>query len=94
MKKEEIMIQLMTMSDIDELRMIRNAINDRIQEVGSRIKYELKPGDSVIVKGGKKLSEETGTLIRCNRTKAIVLIGTQEWNVPFTMLSKAQEVSQ
>ena len=42
MKKEDLIIELMTMTDISELRMIRSAISDRIKEVGSAVKYELK----------------------------------------------------
>ena len=47
--RKELLEDLMSISDVDELRLIRSAISDRIQEVSSRIKYELNKGDSVIV---------------------------------------------
>ena len=44
-ERKELLVELMSISDVDELKLIRSAINDRIQEVGSKIKYELKMGD-------------------------------------------------
>jgi len=92
--KKEIMIELMTMTDVSELRMVSSAINDRIKEVGQMVKYELKPGDTVMVEGGRKLDKDEGTVVRINRTRAVVDISGKHWDVPFSMITKQQEVAQ
>ena len=87
--KQDIMIELMTMTDIDELRMIRSAISDRIKEVGSAVKYELKIGDSVIVTSSK--GTESGSINKINRTRAVVKLDGLLYNVPFSMITKQKE---
>ena len=87
--KQDIMIELMTMTDIDELRMIRSAISDRIKEVGSAVKYELKIGDSVIVTSSK--GTESGSINKINRTRAVVTMNEIQYNVPFSMITKQGE---
>ena len=89
MKKEDLIIELMTMTDIDELRMIRSAISDRIKEVGSAVKYELKIGDSVIVTSSKGV--ESGIINKINRTRAVVKLDGLLYNVPFSMITKQKE---
>ena len=88
-EKKDIMIELMTMTDIDELRMIRSAISDRIKEVGSAVKYELKIGDSVIVTSSK--GTESGSINKINRTRAVVKLDGLLYNVPFSMITKQGE---
>ena len=85
-EKKDLMIELMTMTDIDELRMIRSAISDRIKEVGSAVKYELKIGDSVIVTSSKGV--ESGSINKINRTRAVVKLDGLLYNVPFSMITK------
>ena len=87
--KQGIMIELMTITDIDELRMIRSAISDRIKEVGSAVKYELKIGDSVIVTSSKGV--ESGSINKINRTRAVVKLDGLLYNVPFSMITKQKE---
>ena len=87
--KQDIMIELMTMTDIGELRMIRSAISDRIKEVGSAVKYELKIGDSVIVTSSKGV--ESGSINKINRTRAVVKLDGLLYNVPFSMITKQKE---
>ena len=48
-ERRELLATLMSIDDINELKLMRSAINDRIEEVGSRVKYQLSIGDSVIV---------------------------------------------
>ena len=86
---KDTMIELMTMTDIDELRMIRSAISDRIKEVGSAVKYELKKGDSVIVTSSKGV--ESGIINKINRTRAVVNMNGIQYNVPFSMITKQGE---
>tara|TARA_Y100000593_G_C4242608_1_gene302959 strand:+ start:509 stop:793 length:285 start_codon:yes stop_codon:yes gene_type:complete len=86
-ERKELLIELMSISDIDELKLIRSAINDRIKEVGYRVKYTLSKGDVVIVTS--KSGVEQGTIIKVNRTRAVVnLDGKGAYNVPFSMITK------
>ena len=73
-----------------ELDTLQHVVRQRIVEVAGDIKYELRPGTAVIVSGGKKHKEAKGEVIRVNRTRAVVRIGAEKWNVPFTMLSLDQ----
>jgi|TARA_Y100000310_G_C20064333_1_gene526454 exopolysaccharide biosynthesis protein len=85
--RKELLEDLMQISDINELRLIRSAISDRIKEVGSRIKYQLLKDDKVIVTSKKGV--ESGTIEKVNRTKAVVNINGTSWNVPFSMITKS-----
>ena len=85
-ERKELLMNLMQITDLGELRLIRSAINDRIQEVGSRIKYDLNPGDKVSI-NSKRLVED-GVIKKVNRTRAVVLIEGIEWTVPFSLITK------
>ena len=85
-ERKEVLQTLMSIDDISELKLIRSAINDRIEEVGSRIKYELKRDDKVIVTSKKGV--ELGTIIKVNRTRAVVSLDGTFYNVPFSMITK------
>ena len=86
-ERKELLTDLMQIRDINELRLIRAAISDRIKEVGSRIKYQLLKDDKVIVTSKKGV--ESGTIEKVNRTKAVVNINGTSWNVPFSMITKS-----
>ena len=79
---------LMQIGDLDELRLIRSAINDRITEVANAIKYELQNGDKVKINSPRKELQEDGTIVKVNRTRAVVLIDGKQWNVPFALITK------
>ena len=85
-ERKELLMQLMQIRDLDELRLIRSAINDRIQEVASLIKYDLLPGDKVSI-NSKRINED-GVIKKVNRTRAVVLIDGKQWNVPFALITK------
>ena len=88
-ERKDLLIDLMQIRDINELRMIRSAISDRIKEVGSAVKYELKSGDSVIVTSSKGV--ESGIINKINRTRAVVNMNGIQYNVPFSMITKQGE---
>ena len=88
-ERKDLLIDLMQIRDINELRMIRSAISDRIKEVGSAVKYELKKGDSVIVTSSKGV--ESGIINKINRTRAVVNMNGIQYNVPFSMITKQGE---
>ena len=85
-ERKELLVTLMSIDDINELRLIRSAITDRIKEVGSRIKYQLSVGDSVIVTSKKGV--KPGTINKVNRTQAVVDLEGTLYNVPFSMITK------
>ena len=89
-ERKELLEQLMSISDINELRLIRSAVSDRIKEVGSTIKYSLSKGDLVLIDSPRRGLQEEGTIIKVNRTRAIVDIEGKHWNVPFTMIIKTR----
>ena len=85
-ERRELLATLMCIDDINELKLMRSAINDRIEEVGSRVKYQLSIGDSVIVTSKKGV--ELGTINKVNRTRAVVDLEGTLYNVPFSMITK------
>ena len=85
-ERKELLESLMQIRDIDELNLFRSAINDRIKEVASAIKYDLFPGDKVSI-NSKSLTED-GIIKKVNRTRAVVLIDGKQWNVPFSLITK------
>lgn len=85
-QRKEVLEILMSLEDIGELKLIRSAINDRIRELGHRIKYQLNKGDSVIINSRK--GTEDGIIEKVNRTRAVVIINGTHWNVPFNMITK------
>ena len=85
-ERKEILQTLMSIDDINELRLIKSAIVDKIEEISSRIKYDLILGDKVWI-NSKRLAEE-GIIKKINRTRAVVEINNKQWNVPFSMITK------
>ena len=85
-ERRELLAALMCIDDINELKLMRSAINDKIKEVGSRVKYQLSIGDSVIVTSKKGV--ELGTINKVNRTRAVVDLEGTLYNVPFSMITK------
>ena len=85
-ERKELLENLMQIRDMDELRLFRSAINDRIKEVASAIKYDLFPGDRVSI-DSTRLTDE-GVIEKVNRTRAVVKIDGKSWNVPFALITK------
>jgi hypothetical protein len=72
-------------TDLAELRLIQTAVRDRIQQVGSTIKYDLHKGIEVFVDHrGRK---DNGVVVRVNRTRAVIKIEGTNWNVPFSLIT-------
>ena len=85
-ERKEFLEILMQIKDMNELKLIRSAINDRIKEVSSRVKYELRKGDAIIVTSKKGV--EDGVIEKINRTRAVGKMNGTSWNVPFSMITK------
>ena len=88
MTQDELMLEINTIVDKSDLRILRDVVNDRIKVVGSMIKYTLNRGDIVMVDGGRKLDKDEGTIVKINRTRAVVNINGKQWTVPFSMITK------
>ena len=88
-ERKELLEDLMQIRDINELRLIRSAVSDRIKEVASAIKYDLDKGDKVIIDSPRRELKEEGTIVKINRTRAVVNISGKDWNVPFSMITKS-----
>ena len=87
--RKELLEDLMQIRDINELRLIRSAISDRMKEVASAIKYDLDKGDKVIIDSPRRELKEEGTIVKVNRTRAVVNIDGKQWNVAFSLITKS-----
>ena len=87
---KDILVEIMQITDIKRLRLMKSAIMDRIKEVGSSIKHELRRGDKVYIDSPRRQRTEVGTINKVNITRAVVEIDGQLWNVPFTMIRKSK----
>ena len=88
MTQDELILEINTIVDKSDLRILREVVNDRMKVVGHMVKYSLDRGDIVMVEGGRKIGKEEGTIVKLNRTRAVVNINGTEWNVPFSMITK------
>ena len=88
MTQDELILEINVMTSKKDLRILKSVIDDRLKMVGHMVKYSLDRGDIVIVEGGKKVKKEEGTIVKLNRTRAVVNINGTEWNVPFSMITK------
>ena len=84
-ERKEILQKLMEMQDVEELKLIARCVRDRIDEIGGRIKYILKPNDRVIITSKK--GTEHGSIRKVNRTRAVVNRKGTLYNVPFSMIT-------
>jgi dsDNA-specific endonuclease/ATPase MutS2 len=81
---EQIKDLIFKIEDDRELKSIAKYIKARRQQVGFQMKFKLKVGDNVFVDSNG--ITEDGTIIKINRTKAVVDLGNGEWTVPFCMI--------
>lgn len=88
MTQDELILEINTMVSKKDLRILKSVIDDRLKMVGHMVKYSLDRGDIVMVEGGRKIGKEEGTIVKVNRTRAVVNINGTDWNVPFSMITK------
>ena len=88
MTQDELILEINTMVSKKDLRILKSVIDDRLKMVGHMVKYSLDRGDIVMVEGGRKIGKEEGTIVKVNRTRAVVNINGTYWNVPFSMITK------
>jgi len=88
MEQDKLILEINTMVSKKDLRILKSVIDDRLKMVGHMVKYSLDRGDIVTIEGGRKLGKEEGTIVKLNRTRAVVNINGTDWNVPFSMITK------
>ena len=88
MTQDELILEINAMVSKKDLRILKSVIDDRLKIIGHMVKYSLDRGDIVMVEGGRKIGKEEGTIVKLNRTRAVVNINGKEWNVPFSMITK------
>ena len=88
MTQDELILEINQMVSKKDLRILKSVIDDRLKMVGHMVKYSLDRGDIVMVEGGRKIGKEEGTIVKVNRTRAVVNINGTDWNVPFSMITK------
>ena len=87
MTKEEIGLEILSLTDKTDIRYLRNVCDEQIRSISNMLKYDLNPGDKVTI-NSKRLTEEHGVIKKVNRTRAVVLIDGKQWNVPFALITK------
>ena len=88
MTQDELILEINTMVSKKDLRILKGVIDDRLKMIGHMVKYSLDRGDIVMIDGGRKLDKDEGTIVKVNRTRAVVNINGKQWNVPFSMITK------
>tara|TARA_Y100000310_G_scaffold176513_1_gene176654 strand:+ start:268 stop:537 length:270 start_codon:yes stop_codon:yes gene_type:complete len=88
MTQDELILEINKVVDKSDLRILRNVISDRIKVIGSMVKYDLDRGDIVEIDSSRRELKGEGTIVKVNRTRAVVNINGKEWNVPFSMITK------
>tara|TARA_R110002020_G_C15923925_1_gene743134 strand:- start:260 stop:544 length:285 start_codon:yes stop_codon:yes gene_type:complete len=76
-----------SIDNLDDIKEVKNMIDNRRSELGRQIKSDLTVGDEVSISGSNKIME-TGIVEKINRTRAVVMINNVGWNVPFSMIRK------
>ena len=89
--KASILKAINDISSMEEMNEVIDLIKMKqksLRSAASRdIKASVRAGDDVVVKGRK--ANGVGTILEVKRTKAIVLINNERWNVPLTLIEKA-----
>ena len=83
----EIHRHIMFLATHEELDKVRDSIKMRRDDLARQSKVELSIGDVVLV-DNRKGRVDKGIIKKVNRTRAVVEIGNQGWNVPFSMIRK------
>ena len=83
----EIHRHIMFLATHEELDKVRDSIKMRRDDLARQVVSSLCIGDNVLI-DNRKGNVERGTIRKINRTRAVVDIENQSWNVPFSMIRK------
>ena len=75
----------MGIDNMDDIRRVRGFLKSQTKEISRDIKSSLRVGQIVRVKGNR-IGDETGEIVKINRTRAVVRIDGFRWNVPMSMI--------
>ena len=83
----EIHRHIMFLATQEELDEVVRSVKTRRNDLAKQLKATLSKGDFVLVdnRNGKV---ERGTIVKVNKTRAVVTINNQGWNVPLSMIRK------
>jgi len=86
---QQITSLLHEVTDSTELFKIAQLAHNAAKQLAQTIKYDLSIGQKVKISGGRNNLDETGEVIKINRTRAVCKIDgrMQNYNVPFSMLT-------
>ena len=84
----EIHRHIMFLATHEELDMVRDSIKMRRDDLSRQVISELSAGDVVLIDNIGKVQK--GIVRKINRTRAVVDINNQGYNVPFSMIRKEQ----
>lgn len=86
---QQITSLLHEVTDSTELLKIANLAHNASKQLAQTIKYDLSIGQKVKISAGPNNLDETGEIIKINRTRAVCKIDgrMQNYNVPFSMLT-------
>ena len=70
----------------NDLTLLAHELKEQRKYLAKKIGNALQRGDKVRVANGR--TTEYGDVIKVNRTRAVVRIDDQQWNVPFSMITK------
>ena len=84
----EIEQKINLIEDLRELESIQYFVKQRRIVLGTRLGNELEIGDRVTVRGSR--GNDSGTITKINRTRAVIDMRGGSWTVPFSMITKEQ----
>ena len=90
--KNDLIVLINTLDDIDDLNEVKEMIINRKESLGRQTKYNLIVGEEVNISGSGRI--DSGKIIKINRTRAIVECFDKnnnrnvEFNVPFSMIRR------
>ena len=83
---QDVLDYILKCKDNEKLSTISSAIKDKRKYNASHLKYQLKIGDKVKIKGTNRI--EDGIIDKVKISRAVVTIDGRKWDVPFTMITK------
>lgn len=72
--------------NVNDLTLLAHELKEQRKYLSKKIGNVLQRGDKVRVSNGRTI--DYGEVIKVNRTRAVVRIDDQQWNVPFSMITK------
>tara|TARA_R100000458_G_C8245963_1_gene223910 strand:- start:955 stop:1230 length:276 start_codon:yes stop_codon:yes gene_type:complete len=75
--------------NMDDLNIIKEIVANQRKYLAQKNAFGLIKGEKVKITGSNRIKE--GIIKKVNRTRALIMAGDIEWNVPFEMIRKMEE---